>query len=218
MSNDKKHTEQSFKKPFLKKYDIAGLQLEYEQFEYEQRKNEIEVRCQLPTSDQHFVVAKLIRKNHIVDIDDFMWENQYDSEYTKFYVDAKAIVKKNGRTFSGVVMEVIKKSLDDEDFLNVSVNVWTTSQGNSSINSKQIKEVATKVMKKKKLNKFEQDIFKYIEYRYKQLHPFKEVLFEDYLKHLSVRGWYGAWLPIEQKVFKTDIIDTKTNKIFYDHC
>lgn len=196
------------KKSFVLHYNIAGLH-----FEYEQKIDEIEVRCQLHASGQKFVVAKLNRKIHTVDIDDFMWGQQFDDKYVKFYANAKAILKKNGRTFSGVVMEVIKKSLGNDDFIKVSCNVWNTSRGYFSITSSGIKEVATKLLQEKHLNMYEQKICDYMKYRYKQLHPSEDVNWNEHLKNLSVSGWYGAWLPREDNVPKKDIIETKTKFI-----
>jgi len=188
---------------FLLEYEIGGLHLRVERH-YEN----ITVTC------GSFVVAELtVYPGGIVDLEDFMW---FERESKKEdYLAAKETAKAHGRTFGGVVMEAIKKSLRPGEALQVRPenNGWITKEGtDQKIDTGDVQRAAREMLAQgvePKPKKFKDHVKEYVRKRYSQLHPRGERLFKDHLKGLAENGWYGAWLPSQRATDRDDIIDTK---------
>ncbi|MBG88013.1 MAG: hypothetical protein CMO80_14070 [Verrucomicrobiales bacterium] len=104
-------------------------------------------------------------------------------------------IKSKGRTFPGLLMELIKKKISDLNpnaKVRVLADAWNVKLENKKITSETLKEA----WKENPPTKQSQVAQNYIERRMEAFYPDKDEEFKKQkLEHIKEFGYYGFWLP-----------------------
>ena len=142
-------------------------------------------------------------------IDDFFYEGP--NSFSKYYKDISTIAKASKRTVAGIVMEIIKGAMAEGDRVKVKADGWIGLQGPATLRSALLILAAREMLGEGDDDDEEEDDLQeakaYLEYRYKRLFPKEEMSKDAFLRNISGRGWYGAWLP-DVSTEKKDVITT----------